>query len=178
MKKLIALLVLVFFAAATICAQEAPPLPKPGPEHAKLGFFVGKWTHEGELKPSPYGPSGKFTFMEDCDWLPGNFAVVCHTQGQMFGMTVTGMSILSYDLIQKDYVYFETNNIGENTFSRGTVNGDTWTWTNEAPMNGKIVHTRFTLKQLGNDSASYKFEMGAGSDPFALIMEGKETRIK
>ena len=26
---------------------QAPQAPKPGPEHARLGYFVGKWNAEG-----------------------------------------------------------------------------------------------------------------------------------
>ena len=74
--------------------------------------------------------------------------------------------------------YFESNNVGENTYSKGTVDGDTWTWNNDGQMNGKPVHGRFTLKRLGQDSASYKFEMASGSDLLATVMEAKQTRQK
>jgi len=60
---------LVFFAIA-IAAQEQPPAPKPGPAHARLAYFVGKWVSEAEVKPSTFGPGGKFTFTESCEWLP------------------------------------------------------------------------------------------------------------
>ena len=170
--------VLVFFGVATLCAQDAGGPPKPGPEHAKLGFFVGKWTSEGDMKPGPYGPGGKFTFTENCEWLAGNFALLCHSEGQIMGMTVKGLSVMSYDPEEKKYIYFESNNMGENTYSKGTVDSDTWTWTSDNRMNGKTVHSQFTLKRLSDDSASYKYEMGAGSDPLALVMEGKQTRQK
>jgi Protein of unknown function (DUF1579) len=166
---------LIFMAVATIYAQEAGAPPKPGPEHAKLSYFVGKWTSEGDLKPGPFGPGGKFTFTENCDWLSGNFAVLCHSEGQMLGLTVRGLSVMSYNPEEKKYIYFESNNMGENTYSKGTVDGDTWTWKNDAQMNGKTVHAQFTLKRLGDDTASYKYEMG---DPMSLIMEGKQTRQK
>jgi hypothetical protein len=45
-------------------------------------------------------------------------------------------------------------------------------------MDGKPVHSRFTMKRLPPDAASYKFEMASGSDPFQLVMEGKQTRQK
>jgi hypothetical protein len=162
----------------SVCAQDAGGPPKPGPEHLKLAYFVGKWASEGQLKPGPYGPGGRFTITENCEWLPGNFAVECHSEGQMLGMTVKGLSVMSYDPEEKKYIYFESNNVGENTYSKGTVDGDTWTWTNDGQMNGKPVHGRFTLKRLGEDSASYKFEMASGSDPLATVMEGKQTRQK
>jgi len=181
MKKFAALplaVLLVFLGVATISAQDASAPPKPGPEHAKLAFFVGKWVAEGDLRPSSYGPGGKFTYTENCEWLSGNFALVCHSEGQMLGTTIKGLSVMSYDPGEKSYIYFESNNMGENTYSRGTVDGDTWTWTSENQMGGKTIHSRFTLKRLTDDSASYKYEMGAGSDPLALIMEGKQTRQK
>jgi hypothetical protein len=181
MKKLAALPLvasLIFVVAAAIGAQDVGTPPKPGPEHAKLAYFVGKWVSEGDMKPSPYGPGGKFTFTETCEWLSGNFALLCKSEGQMLGATVQGLSIMSYDPGEKNYVYFESNSMGENAYSRGTVDGDVWTWTGESKMNGQSIHSRFTLKRLSDDTASYKFEMGAGSDPLALVMDGKQTRQK
>jgi uncharacterized protein DUF1579 len=169
---------LFFLGTASLYAQDAGGPPKPGPAHAKMAFFVGKWIEEGDLKPGPYGPGGKFTFTENCDWLPGNFAVLCHSEGQLMGMTVKGISVMSYNPEEKSYIYFESNSMGENTYSKGTVDGDNWTWTNESQMNGKSMRSQFTLKRLNDDSASFKFEMGAGPDPLALVMEGKQTRQK
>ena len=40
-------------AGAQVVAAQSPQAPKPGPEHARLGYFVGKWKTEGEMKPSP-----------------------------------------------------------------------------------------------------------------------------
>jgi len=181
MRKLATLLLVgatAWFGIATVGAQEGGGPPKPGPEHAKLGFFVGKWTSEGDLKPSAYSPGGKFTYTEECAWLSGNFAIICHSEGQMSRSTVKGVSIMSYDAGEGKYIYFESNSAGENTYSKGMVTGDTWTWSNEEQMGGKIIHGRFTLTRLSDDAASYKFELSAGSDPLAVIMEGKQTRVK
>jgi uncharacterized protein DUF1579 len=167
-----------FLGVTALSAQDAGGPPKPGPENARMTFFVGKWIEEGDLKPGPYGPGGKFTFTKNCDRLRGNFAVLCHSEGQMLGMTVKGTSVMSYNRGEKKYIYFESNSRGENTYSKGTVDGDAWTWINESEMNGKTMHAEFTLKRLSEDSASYKFEMGTGSEPLALLMEGKQTRQK
>jgi hypothetical protein len=45
--------------------------PKPGPEHKPLGYFVGKWESEGEMKPGLFGPGGKMTSSETCEWFAG-----------------------------------------------------------------------------------------------------------
>jgi hypothetical protein len=85
---------------------------------------------------------------------------------------------MSYDMAEKSYIYYETNNWGENVYSHGSVDGDTWTWTNESQMNGKPFRGRFTLKRLSPDSATFTFDASAGSDPLTNIMQGKQTRQK
>ncbi len=42
-------------------AQAPPQMPKPGPEHQRLHYFVGDWETITEAKPSPFGPGGKIT---------------------------------------------------------------------------------------------------------------------
>ena len=76
----------------------------------------------------------------------------------------------------KSYIYYETNNWGENVYSRGSVDGDTWT--NQSEMSGKTVRGRFILKRVSDDSATFSFDMGMGSDPLANVMQGKQTRQK
>lgn len=173
---LILLVAVPLVVALRAQAPQAPPTP--GAEHEKLAYFIGKWSSEGNVKPTPYGPGGKYMATETCEWFAGKFAVVCKTEGNMMGGVIKQMSVLSYDTYAKTYVYFETNNWGENVFSRGAVSGDTWTWNNDSPIGDKTMHGRFTLTQSSPDAASYKFEMAAGSDPMTLVMEGKQTRQK
>ncbi len=169
-------LVLMFVGVALAQAPSGPP--KPGPEHQKLAYFAGKWASEGDTKPSPFGPAGKFTSTETCEWFDGNFALVCHSEGKMQEGSFKGLSVMGWDPAEKTYTYFATSTLGEIVFSRGTVQGDTWTWNNESKMNGKPIRARFTLKQVSPDSATYKFEMGAPDEPMKLVMDGKQTRVK
>jgi len=169
--------VVVLMVAAAF-AQEPAPAPKPGPEHEKMGYYVGKWTEEGEIKPSAFGPGGKYTATETCEWLAGKFAILCKEDGTMMGGEMHGTSIMTYNSLEKSYVYFETNNWGELSYYHGSVDGDTWTWTNEFQMNGQPVRGRFTLKRVSDDTATFTFEMAMGSQPFATVMAGKQTRQK
>lgn len=169
-------LVLLLVALGTAQAPAGPP--KPGPEHQKLAYFAGKWDAEGDMKPSTFGLGGKFTYTQTCEWFDGNFALVCHSDGTLQTESVKGFSIMGWDLAAKTYTYFSTNNWGQDSFSRGTIEGDTWTWNNESKVNGKPVIFRFTLKQVSPDVATYKFEMGAAGEPFKLMMDGTQTRVK
>src|SRR5262245_59022983 len=70
------------FHGVSSAQTPAPAAAKPGPEHERLGYFVGKWTTEGEIKPSPMGPGGKMTSTDTCEWFDGHFSVVCHSTGK------------------------------------------------------------------------------------------------
>src|SRR5262249_28320854 len=89
------LMVLTWVGTARGQAPSGPP--KPGPQHKKLAYFAGKWVSEGETKPGPFGPGGKFTFSENCEWFSSGFALVCHSEGKMPEGTVKGLSVLGYD---------------------------------------------------------------------------------
>src|SRR5215471_15027141 len=169
-------LVLLFVALGLAQAPAGPP--KPGPEHQKLAYFAGRWTSEGDMKPSQFGPGGRLTFTQTCEWFDGNFALVCHSDGQSQAGSVKGLSIMGWDPAAKTYTYYSTNTLGQSTFSRGTVEGDTWTWNNETKINGKPMMVCFTLKQVSPDVATYKFEMGPPGEPMKLMMDGKQTRVK
>jgi len=170
---------LVWRFAGLGSAQAPAGPPKPGPEHQKLAYFAGTWTSEADMKPSAFGPGGKFTFTQTCEWFDGNFALVCHSDGKTQASSFKGLSIFGWDPAAKTYTYYESNTAGQSVFSRGTVEGDTWIWNNEgSKVNGKPVLVRFTLKQVSSDLATYKFEMGASGDDMNLMMDGKQTRVK
>ena len=50
----------------SIASAQERAAPRPGPEHQRLGYFVGNWSTEGEMKPSDMGPGGKMTSTEKC----------------------------------------------------------------------------------------------------------------
>jgi len=170
-------IVLVLLVGPGLAQAPAGP-PKPGPEHQKMAYFVGTWESEADMKPSPLGPGGRFTYTQTCEWFEGNFALVCHTDGKSQAGSIKGVSIMAWDAAEKTYTYFSTSSLGQGGFSRGTLEGDTWTWNNATKMNGKPVVLRYTLKQVSPDVCSYKFEMGPPGEPVKLMMDGKQTRLK
>ena len=46
--------ILICGFTSLLLAQAPPAPPKPGPEHKKLEYFVGKWTVESEIKANEY----------------------------------------------------------------------------------------------------------------------------
>src|SRR5437016_1379538 len=93
-------------------AQAPPQMPKPGPEHQRLHYFVGDWETITEAKPSPFGPGGKIT-AKDHNVMLGDFFVVFHSDstGPM-GQQKT-VAVMGYDPKEKVYTYDGFTTSGE-----------------------------------------------------------------
>ncbi len=160
-------------------AAEAPSPPKPGAEHAKLGYFVGKWRAEGEMKDGPMGAGGKFASDDNCEWFAGKFSVICH--GDMTGPMgrTKAVGILGYSAEEQVYTYYGVDSQGmvPTTVGRGTRNGDTWTYTDEAKMGGKLVKSRYTIKENSPTSYGFKWEVQGDDGKWTALMEGTETKL-
>jgi hypothetical protein len=175
---LLALLVLAGPALAP--AQGAPPKPKPGPEHERLGFLVGKWKGEAELKQNPFMPAGKMTSSDTCEWLPGRFAVVCRYDGKGPMGSTKGLGILSYSTEEKAYTYYGVDSSGMimATVSKGTWDNGTWTYTDESKMGGKTVKSRYTIRQTSPTAYTFTWEMQGDDGTWLKLQEGTSRKVK
>jgi hypothetical protein len=177
MKTTSTLLLGVLLAATAAFAQM--DIPKPGPEVKKLDYFVGHWTSEGNVKPGPMGPGGKFRMEEHSAWMDGGYFVVIHSKFSGGGMpSGTGTAYMGYDPQEKVYTYDEFNSMGEATHSKGTVDGDNWTWTSDMKMGPQTMKGRFSMKMMPPNAYSYKFEVSPDGTNWTLVMDGKDTRAK
>ena len=157
---------------------EAPKAPKPGPEHQRLGYFVGKWKSEGTVAENPFMPAGKFTNSDSCEWFEGKFAVVCRSQGKAPQGPTRGLGIMGYSPMEKVYVYYGVDNgpMTMTTVPRGTVEGDTWTYQDESKMGDQVVKSRYVIKVVDKKSYTFRYEMQGQDGQWKVIMEGKNTR--
>jgi len=169
------LLIATLLVAASCLGQMA--MPKPGPELKKLDYFVGNWTCDGDSKPGPMGPGGKMTMEDDTKWMEGGFFEVMHSKFNAASMgSGSGVSFLGYDSEEKKYTYNEFNSWGEATVSKGTVDGDSWTWIGD--MKQPPGKGRFSEKILSPTSYSFKFDMSTDGSNWTPVMEGKCTKNK
>ena len=159
-----------------VFAQTSPR--KPGDEEKRIGYYAGKWKFEGEAKPSPMGPGGKFTGSDNCDWFAGGFHVVCHSEGTGPMGAVKGESVMGYDPTEKTYTFYAHNNLGEGFFVRGTVEGKVWTWNSESKVEGKPLKVRVTITEDSPTAYSFKVEGSLDGAPWAVLEEAKATRVK
>jgi hypothetical protein len=172
---------MIFLAAtmlmAMAAAQNPPAPPKPGPEVEKLKYFLGNWKQTGEVKPGPMGPGGKVTGTQKGALMPGGFYIEVHGAGEAPGYgKFTSTAYLGYDPQEKTYTYDEFDSTGEHTVAKGTLEGDTWTWTNEAKMGGKVMKGRYTEKITSPTSYDYKYEASIDGGEYMTIMEGRATK--
>ena len=154
-------------------------MPKPGPEVKKLAYFTGHWSSDGDVKPGPMGPGGKFHSDDHYEWLDGGFFVVIHGKFTGGGMgSGSSTAYMGYDSNDKVYTYDEFSSMGEATHSKGTVDGDTWVWNNDMKMGPQTLKGRFTMKILSPTSYSYKYETSPDGNSWTTVMDGKETKMK
>jgi hypothetical protein len=176
MRKSLVAFTLALAAAAPASAEP----PRPSPEHERLGFFVGSWKGEGILKDNPFMPGGKFSSSETCEWFEGRFAVVCRGSGQGPMGPSKSLGIMSWDPEGKVYLYYAIDNspMAMSTVPRGTVAGEVWTYLDESKMGGQTFRSRYVLTRLGPDAYAFRWEMLGPDGQWALVSEGKSTRVK
>lgn len=165
--------------AANAVAQAPGAPPKPGPEHKRLEYFVGKWTTEGEMKPSPMGPGGKVTGTDTCEWFSGGFAVVCRSDGKSPLGPMKSIGILGYSTEEKVYTYYAVDNSAMTMASvpKGTRQGDgTWTYNDEGVMGGQKYKSRVTIKEVSPTEYTFKMEMQGPDGKWAPMMQATSKK--
>jgi len=166
---------LVLFTASA-WAQMAPT---PGAEVKKLDYFVGTWTVEGTIAQGPWGAGGKFSSTDTTEWMTGRFFVEGHGDFKMpaeLGGDGKAVSYMGYDTEENVYTYNEFNSQGRRENSKGTLSGDTWTWTSSQTYGGQEIKQKMTMKVLTAASYSLKFDVSVDGTNWMPFMEAKATK--
>ena len=164
--------ILICGFTSLLLAQAPPAPPKPGPEHKKLEYFVGKWTAENEIKANEYVPAGKGVSTETYTLEPGGFYLEHLAEGQI----PRTLGIIAYDSHAKAYTSFYASSAGLVGTGVGSVNGNTWTWMVEDSFAGKAVKGRTTITMLSPTETTSKYEMADGKGGYTTIVEGTFTK--
>jgi hypothetical protein len=166
-------------ACAIGLASQAPPAPKPGPEHQRLAPFVGIWTFAGELKAGPMGPGGKMTGTDRLQWIAGGFAIERRFEGNGPMGAMSGLEVIAYDSVKKVYTFNVVDSTGGVGSGTGTNNGSTWTFNGSGSMGGKPMQDRCTLTfGAGNATLKIACEMSSDGKSWAPSFEGVATKSK
>jgi hypothetical protein len=155
-------------------------VPKPTPEVAKLGYFVGSWIVEGTIPPGPWGAGGPFSWTDKTDWLSGNFFLVGHWDFKMpadLGGDGQEIFIMGYDTERNVYTFDAFSSQGRHVQSTGTIIDDAWVWDSEASYGEKKVTQKYTTRILSADRYEVKFEICEDGRTWLTFMEGLAKRI-
>ena len=165
--------ILICGFTALSLAQAPPEGPKPGSEHKKLEYFVGKWTVESEIKANEFVPAGKTVAAETDTLGPEGFYVESRAEG----LLGTRFGVIAYDSHAKVYTSYYAWSNGLVGTATGSVNGNTWTWMVEDKWLGKAVKGRTTVTILSPTQHTIKYEIADGKGGYTTILEGKATKV-
>lgn len=141
--------VVVVLSIAARAGAQAPPAPKPGPEHDVLKLEQGVWNAVVEFAPEPGKPATKSKGVETNTIACGGLCLVTDFKGELApGMAFEGHGIATWDAARKKYVgtwmdsMSSTLSTSEATFDAAAkrMNGSM-----EGPdLTGKVVKMRST----------------------------------
>jgi hypothetical protein len=160
-------------AAAPSAGQEAPPMPKPGPEHEVFKMDVGTWDAIVEVTPAPGAPPMKSTGVEVNTIGCGGLCVITDFKGEAMGAPFHGHGVMAWDPAKKKYVGSWTDSmstglaVAESTWDPAAKK---WTGWMEAPdMTGKVMKMRSVVEW--RDASTRVFTMYSPG-PDGKEMEG------
>jgi hypothetical protein len=61
---------------------------------------------------------------------------------------------------------------------RGTLRGDTWSYTDEGMMGGKKVKSRVTIKELSPTKYTFRYETQGADGKWAPMVESTNTKVQ
>lgn len=151
-------------------------VPKPAPELKHLDYFAGIWVLQGEMKTGPWGPAGAMTEIDRNEWMEGGFFLIVRSEFTQPAEHGSGFAYMGYDPDGKVYTYNEFNSFGEAIHSRGTVSGDTWTWSGERKIENESTKTRWIVTIQSPSSYDFRFETSQDGTNWNVVIIGKAVK--
>jgi len=153
--------------------------PKHGAELQALGYYVGSWVGHGKTKAGPFGPAGKLSSEQTCEWFPGGFQVVC--RGREHGPTGTRdfLNLLSYDQQTRSYTQYSISSRGESEYDRGgSLVGNRLIWLLKQDAGGKPANFRYTEVRVSPNLYTYLAEISLNGHPWIVLATGEIKKKK
>ena len=171
------LLVLVLSSATAMQAQA--PTPKPDPEMKKAHVTVGQWRYEGEAKPGPFGPSGKFTGEQGVRMILGGFFIETRVTGKNPMGEFQELEIDGYDPVHRNFTASLYDKGGDTFSGTFTVSGNTWTWTFKSLVAAK-QHLMRGTDTYAVDSMSFtrKAETSVDGKTWTPFFEARYSKVQ
>ncbi len=158
MRQVVVAVVILWSGLVAATVAGAQPRGADDQPATQLGFFIGRWTAEGQAKGGPTGAFSRVTGEETCAWFSGGPSLVCReTSKDSLGET-DSIYILAYDAGKKVYTMYGTDNYGVVYAATGTLERDVWRWVGETRKDGVSTPTRYTFRPSGNAARTMEME--------------------
>jgi hypothetical protein len=175
MKRMVIASVVLMLLFALAAQAQTPP---PGPEHKKLGAWLGNWTAEGKTEATPWGETaGSSKGTASCAWYAGEYQIVCDGEGTGSNGKAKFHMILGYSAPRKQYFTFSHNSAGGNSgLLFGNFDGSVWTYEGSLTREGKTYQRRSVGKFASPKEYNYKWEYSEDGKNWKVSAEGKMTK--
>jgi len=163
------------FAAALLCvgltSATSAQLGAPGPEHARLDAFAGRWTIDGEAEGE------KYTLSESCEWFAGRYHLICRREGKGPQGAIAGQSIMTWDSSAKAYAMITINSNGASVLAHGTPRDNGWMWNGTLDIAGRTA-LKVRMTTTAASPSAYDFSVDGSIDGKWIPLEkGRVTRL-
>lgn len=179
MKKQLAVSAVLIVLLGALPQARRAQVPWPGDDR-KLGFFVGSWSVEAEIKAgNGYGaPVGRYTFTEKYGWRPGEFLLKTTRDDRPPGGSAWHDYTFGYFITTRKYSVIGRHPITGVLVSGDGINeGDTWTFATVGYLgNLKYVYERCTLNVTSRDAYTMKCDTSPDKATWTSAFEAKATR--
>ena len=172
----VAALALVGAAVAQRVEPGGPARPGPGLEHARLGFLVGEWTTQAEIKSGPWGPGAKVTGRDRCRWMEGRYFITCNTELEGASGKLTGLAVFGYDPGSRRYMRASFHSDGQAALETGAVEARTWTFSSDRRTGETTLHNRFVFVEKGAGRYDFRIELSPDGVRWDTLVEGSATK--
>jgi hypothetical protein len=172
MKRIVIAVGLIVLLSAVSAAAQAPA-PKPGPEHKRLDYFLGKWTYE--ITDGAAAGSGTIT------WEPftgGLFVCARETYKLASGSAGEIRHVFGYSAEDKTYTWYRYWSNGWSEMARGWLKGNVWTYAFDVWNPMRQSRRQFTLTETPPDGMTFIWEESVDGAPWRVTARGKATRVK
>jgi hypothetical protein len=100
----------------------------PGPEHKKMGVFLGRWHTTGEVAATAETRAAKVDSIDTYEWYPGEFFLLHHADAKVGDAAIKSLEIIGYDADRRCYFAPFFDSTGGFGTEEIRLDGNTWTW--------------------------------------------------
>jgi Protein of unknown function (DUF1579) len=102
--------------------------PAPGPEHARLAPFVGRWRTAGRVRETPDAPAAHIEGTDTYEWLAGGFFLLHRVDVTMGGERVEALEVIGWDAGRGAYFMRSFDSFGNAGVMWANEQGGLWSF--------------------------------------------------